>query len=146
MANNWKGYLFTIPGQTEAEEKRNAFPLKYIAADSWTSAPNYREEIKAFRDDNTRDLTRVTAAGMKSSFSFKTIEGISLDEKIAILKWFTDHESDTKQRKITIKFWQDDVSEYKTATFYRSNTTFKIQGLSETDIRYGSADFSLIEY
>ena len=152
MANNWLGYFLTIPAtsgteaQKKAFEKAHAFPMKYIAQDSWDGNPNVREEIKAYRDDNTRNLTRITASGMKSGFSFKTLGGISLGEKIAILKWFTDNESDAHQRKITLKYWDDENSAYKTGTFYRANPKFRIEGVTETDIRYGSVEFTFAEY
>ena len=56
---NFEGYLFkkTVTQGTSTIDV--PFPNRYIALDTWSSTPNQREEIKAYRDDNTRDLTRV---------------------------------------------------------------------------------------
>lgn len=152
MATNWKGYFFTIPAtsgtaaQKEAYELANAFPMRLIAFESWRSKPNVREEIKAYRDDNTRNLTRITASGKKSSFEFKTMDGMKLEDKITLLSWFTSHESDAQQRKITLKYWNDEESAYKTGTFYRANTDFEVSFVDASTIYYKPATFSLIEY
>ena len=62
--SNWAGYLL------KAVKTNAIFPHKYIAYESYNTTPNQREEIKAYRDDNTRDLTRITAEGTKSVFGF----------------------------------------------------------------------------
>lgn len=62
---NFEGYLF--------KSGSDIFPHQYINYESYSTLPNSREEIKAYRDDNTRDLTRVTASGTKSSFSLRLV-------------------------------------------------------------------------
>jgi hypothetical protein len=125
---------------------RRVFPNKYIQYNSWSSTPNQREEIKAYRDDNTRNLTRVTAAGKKSVFSFKVRSPLHLDDKIEIQKFFTDFELDKEQRKINLRFWDDEHNEYKTGTFYRPNMQFPIIKITDDDIIYGELTIECIEY
>ena len=66
------GYLLKCGNNTD-----NSF----IEMSTYDSAPNQREEIKAVRDENTRDLLRVTADGMKTAIKFTTIP-MNLADKI----------------------------------------------------------------
>lgn len=147
---NFQGYLFkkTVTQGTSTIDV--PFPNRYIALDTWSSTPNQREEIKAYRDDNTRDLTRVTAQGKKSKFSFKTRKKLHLNEKKEIQKFFTDGEQQTggdpNQRKIQLTFWNDESNSYKTGYFYRPNMEFKIYKITDDDIIYDEMSFELIEY
>ena len=122
------------------------FPNKYIEYESWESTPDQREEIKAYRDDNTRNLTRITAAGKKSIFSFNTREGIHLSDKIAIQQFFTSAESNAEQRRITLQFWNEETNSYDTGDFYRPNMAFPIKKITGNDIIYKSMKFDFVEY
>ena len=137
---NFEGYLFkkTVTQGTSIVDV--PFPNRYIALDTWSSTPNQREEIKAYRDDNTRDLTRVTAQGKKSKFSFKTRKKLHLNEKKEIQQFFTSSEVDANQRKIQLTFWNDESNSYKTGYFYRPNMEFKIYKITDDDIIYDEAD------
>jgi hypothetical protein len=103
------------------------FPHKYIEFSSWDSTPNQREEIKAYRDDNTRNLTRVTAAGRKTAIAFKTRDNLTLAEKQEIQNFFTSHETNAAERKIPLTFWNDESNSYMTGDFYRPNIKFPIK-------------------
>jgi len=139
---SWQGYLIkkTVNGQDVI------FPHQYIALDSWDSTPNQREEIKAYRDDNTRDLTCITAQGKKSVFKFKTRNYLHLAEKQEIQNFFTSSESDPNQRRITLTIWNEENNDYMTADFYRPNMKFEIYKISQTDIIYKEFQFELIQY
>lgn len=138
------GYLFAACDANF--EATQSFPNKYIQYNSWSSTPNQREEIKAYRDDNTRNLTRITAAGKKSVFSFKVRSGLHLVDKIEIQTFFSTYELDHEQRKINLKFWDDENNEYKTGTFYRPNMQFPIIKITDDDIIYGELTLEFIEY
>lgn len=140
----FEGYLFAVCDANFTI--KGVFPNEYIQYNSWSSTPNQREEIKAYRDDNTRNLTRITAAGKKSVFSFKVRSPLHLEDKIIIQKFFTDYEIDHEQRKINLKYWDDENNEYKTGTFYRPNMQFPIMRITETDIIYGELTIECIEY
>lgn len=122
------------------------FPNKYIVYESWNSTPNSREEIKAWRDDNTRDLFRITAQGTKSSFSFNVRAGLHLSDKIAIQQFFTNAEVNHLERKIQLTYWNDEDNTYKTAYFYRPDIEFTIRKITDDDIIYNEFSISLIEY
>lgn len=140
----FQGFLFAACDANFRVKKM--FPNKYIQFNSWSSTPNQREEIKAYRDDNTRNLTRITAAGKKSVFSFKVRGNLHLDEKIEIQKFFTDYEIDPEQRKINLVFWDDEKNVYRQGTFYRPNMPFPIVKITDDDIIYGEMQIDCIEY
>lgn len=138
---SWKGYFLKTVGNNPV-----VFPNKYIDWSSWSSTPEQREEIVAYRDDNSRDLYRVTASGKKSVVSFETRSNLQLADKDWILHFFTDHEVDTNQRKIQLEYWNDATSEYKTGYFYRPNMQFKIIKMTNDNLWYDSLTIELIEY
>lgn len=142
----FQGYLFKKTVKVGQSSVSVPFPNQYIALDTWESTPNQREEIKAYRDDNTRDLTRVTAQGKKSTFKFKTRKYLRLADKQAIQKFFTDSEVDANQRKIQLTYWNDESNSYKTGYFYRPNMQFKIYKITQNDIIYDELSFEFIEY
>lgn len=138
--SEFRGYLL------KATATGAYFPDKYMAYESWSSTPNQREELKAYRDDNSRQLHRITADGKKSVFSFDTREGIDLNAKKEILKFFTDAESNAVERKINLEFWDEENNTYKTGDFYRPNMPFKIKRISNDNIWYKAMNFSFVEY
>ena len=138
----WEGYLF------KALKTNQIFPHEYISFDSWSSTPNQREELKAWREDNTRTLHRVTAQGKKSIFSFKTRKYLHLVDKIAIINFFNTNEEpgDKEERKIHLRFWNEELNDYAEGWFYRPNMPFKIIQVSDTDIQYNELELEFIEY
>lgn len=143
MATTFQGYLI---GTYNSRSQLVKFPLEYIEYESYASTPKQREEIKAYRDENTRELYRITASGMKTKITFTTRANLHLADKIAIQKFFTDNESNAMQRKIYLSYWDDEQNQYNTGYFYRPNMNFKIVSISEDDIIYSKLDFELIEY
>ena len=138
---NFSGYLLRVPGGS-------IFPHKYMLKGSYSSDPNQREEIKAFRDDNTRDLHRVTADGMKTKFSFKIKKGLRLSEKKEIQAFFQEaYGADgQKERKCHLTYWDDEENAYKTGYFYIPNFSFPISYITDSDIIYDEIDLQFVEY
>lgn len=138
------GYLLKLTGTNLI------FPHEYIALSSWKSTPNQREELKAYRDDNTRNLTRITAEGKKSIFSFSTRPNLRLVDKKIIQSFFTTGEAmtggDSTQRKISLTFWNEETNLYQSGYFYRPNMEFPIVKITNSDIVYGALAFSFVEY
>lgn len=155
---NFLGYFI------KATKTDQIFPNNYIAFDTYECTPNQREEIKAYRDENTRELFRITASGMKTKITFSTRGSIHKADKVAILKFFTDasaaeqdFQTALKQRKVQLTYWNEDEDSYKTSYFYIPNLTFKVKTILPTnrldssqnriyDIVYNAIDFEVIEY
>lgn len=135
----WNGYFI------KAIKHNTIFPMKYIVAESYETIPCAREEIKAYRDDNTRQLYRVTADGHKTSIKF-TIRPLHLVDKQKVQEFFTNNESNAKQRKIRLEYWNDELNDYETSDFYRADITFKIKQTTKNDIKYDEFEINLVEY
>ena len=140
MTINWQGFLF------KATQSGDVFPDKYINYESYDTTPNQREEIKAYRDDNSRELHRITADGMKSTFTFTTRDNLDLQAMNEIMTFFMSNETNQKERKIQLTYWDNEQFTYKTGFFYRSNQEFKIKKISNNNIWYKEMTFKLIEY
>ena len=133
---NFSGYLLKCNNNTDNS---------WLLASSYKSTPNQREEIKAIRDENTRDLTRVTAKGTKTVIEFQTLP-VDLSGKKKIQKFFNDAMTDKLQRKVTVTYWNDEDNDYKTSSFYLPDIEFNIDYIDETNIYYSPLTFKLIEY
>ena len=123
-----------------------SFPMRYVAFNGVHIKPNVREEIKAIRDENTRTLTRVTAAGTKTSMSIDILGGLHNVEKNAVVAWFTAHETDSLQRKIPLLYYDIDSDTYKTGTFYRADNDWDWLYQTDDDIIWDAFTFDLVEY
>ena len=136
----FKGYLLkaVLTGQI--------FPHQYILYNTWESTPNQREEIKAYREENSRDLHRFTADGRKSTLKFDIRPSLHLADIIAIDEWFKNAEIDADERKIEVEFWDDDRHMYRPIVCYRPNPKFKIMRIEDDDIIYSGSTVELIEY
>jgi hypothetical protein len=143
MPSVFQGYLI------KAVLTNTILPLKFIQYDSYKATPNQREEIKAYRDDNTRDLTRVTASGMKSVIEFK-LRPMWLEEKIEFQHWLNSGieniEENRIQRKIELQYWDDEENVYKTGYFYVPNIDYNILKITDKSIKYKETTIKFIEY
>lgn len=136
----FKGYLL------KASATGTIFPNMYIELGTWQSTPNQREYQKAYRDDNTRNLTLVEASGQKTAFAFKIRDGLHLKDVEHIRDWFYNAEIKHSQRKITVEFWDDDLLKYRTITCYQVNPKFEIQRVTKDDIIYKGRTIELVEF
>ena len=125
---------------------RDIFPNAYIQVNTFDSNPSQVEDIKAYRDENSRNLTRITAAGRKSAFSFKTRDNLHLKEVTAILNFFKSHYSVPAERKLSCTYWNDEDMNYKTANFYIANYKFTKKAVTANDIIYAATQFDFVEY
>lgn len=123
-----------------------SFPMKYLAKNGYTVAPNNREEIKAYRDDNTRNLTRVTAAGKKTGIKLKTLGGLHNAEKKEIRDWFLSHETNALQRKINLWYYDTDTEGYGSGSFYRANSEQTAIFTTADDIIWDAFEIELVQY
>lgn len=133
---NFAGYLI------------QGFPNQFIKAESYDINPNQREEIRAYRDDYSRSLYRITAPGMKTKISFSTIEKLHLDELQTIQAFFNDPSRlvSVVERKCQITYYDTETDSYKTSYFYRPNVSYVIDYIDGNDIIYKGMKITLIEY
>lgn len=138
--SNWRGYFL------KALKTNEIFPMKYIQYNTWNAEPNHREEVKAYRDDYTRALTRITASGTKSSFGFETRDNLKLADREFIKNFFDRAMSIPLERKVQLEYWNDEDLDYKTGYFYIPNMEFKIKVVSGGTLVYNSYKLEFVEY
>ncbi len=140
MASEWQGYL--IKNLSTGDE----FNLHFIQFDSYNSTPNQREEIKAYRDENTRNLTRVTAQGKKSKIEFTTMPHLTFLQKKLIQAFFRAGSSNWNERKVYLSFWNDEDNAYYNAYFYIPDIKFNIEKITDDGPVYQALEIKLVEY
>lgn len=137
-ATDWQGFLLKF-GDVEV-------PMSYIKMDDGnTQIPNQREEIKAERDDYTRELTRVTATGKitKQSFVFRSM---GIKQRRALKNVMKAGLVDEGQRKYKITYWNDENLQYETGDYYIPDITYKKSRADDEDLIYGEFTMTLIGY
>ena len=132
----FKGYLL------KGTKSNTEFPSKYISLDTWSSNPKQKEYLKAYRDDNTRNLTKVAASGRKSTFKF-TIPKTDLKGRTEI-KAFLEANQDLTE-DIHLEYWDDKNLIYRTGSFYIPNMEFKIIKITDNNIYYDELSIEFIE-
>lgn len=136
----FQGYLL------KAVVTNQIFPHDYIKLSTWETTPNQREELKAYREENSRNLHRFTADGEKSTIKFELREKLHLADIEIIDAFFKNAEISGKERKIEVEFWDDDLHMYRSIVCYQVNPKFKIIRIEDDDIIYDSRTIELIEY
>lgn len=124
-------------------------PNSYLLADGWESTPNQRTEISAWRDANIL-LHRDTSPNFKTSLKLN-IKEMNLQEREAlkaVIGLATLPDTDKKQRRVQITYWNDEDLEYRSGVFYMTDTTYTIHRIDEDnkDIEYNGHTIELIEY
>lgn len=132
----FQGYLL------KGIQTNTVFPSKYIKLETWDSTPRQKEYLKAYRDDNTRNLTKIAARGRKSTFKF-TIPKTNLREREEIKAFFEGNQDLAED--LQLQFWDDLNLTYRTGSFYMPNLSFKIVEHSKTDIQYDELAVEFIE-
>lgn len=121
-------------------------PNKYLAYDDYTTTPNQRTEVEAYRDLNNL-LHRDTSPNFKTKIDFNT-RPLYLAEKIDLQSVFASGLVNRAQRKYNVTYWDDEQNTYMTGVFYMPDVDYKIINVDEEtkNILYNKMRFALIEY
>jgi hypothetical protein len=122
-------------------------PNSYLILNGSESTPKQREEVKAYRDDYSRALTRITADGMKTKqvFHFRSLTDRQL---LALQNVMKKSLVVAKERKYHITYWDDENMAYDTGDFYIPDITYKRKRIDEEKnvLYYDEFDLTIIEY
>lgn len=137
MATNFQGYLLKF-GDT-------IFPNKFLKADSYAVTPYQRVELEAYRDDYTQDLYRTTSEGLKTKIEANA-PPMWLEDKIEFQACLANGLEDELQRKYKVTYWNDEINDYVTGSFYIPDTQFSIYMIKGNTMLYNAFKLTLIEY
>lgn len=139
----YAGYLLKFGSVT--------LPNSFLLADGWKSKPNQRVEIKALRDANAL-LHRVTSPNYKTQLTFN-VRSMNLIEKMAFTEAINQAIvgiENQKQRRVVVTYWNDEINDYKTGTFYMPDIEYVIHTTNDKpgqyNIYYKPFQVKLIEY
>lgn len=137
-ASDFRGYVLK-------NAVTNSTDNSFIAVETYSTTPNQREELVAYREENTRDLNRVTAQGKKTVITFSMID-MDLFKLERALNFFKTCMVNVEQRKCHLTYWNDEDMMYKTSYFYIPNWTFNVDRIESRNIYYKTMNVTLTEY
>lgn len=132
----YDGYLIML-GET-------IFPMKYIIASTYKSTPNQRTELKAYTNAKN-ELKRQTASRYRSKVEFET-PPLFLDELAEIRGIINEALIDEKERKLNVKYWNDEYLRYETMTCYMPDIDYTIKEETSGTLLYEPLRLAFIEY
>ena len=121
------------------------FPHKYIQISTYQTTPSQRQDLDSYQDSKG-NLHRTVVPHDRSKIVFKTIDNLKLAEKQEIQAFFNGAMTNARERKVTLAYWNDEDTMYKTGSFYIPDVTYPIKRIMGNDIVYGSVEYHLIEY
>jgi len=121
-------------------------PNKYIRYDTYEVEPAQRLDL-----DSTRDLKGVLHRNVLWHTATRidfTVPHLTNAEHDTLLDLLRNNMSNTHSKTITLYYWNDEVHDYRTGTFYVPDLKFKIRHVDETKktILYDEFKMTFIEY
>ena len=132
--SNYAGYFLKFGG--------TKLPNSYLT--SFSSTPNQRSELSAYRDNNNL-LNRVTSPNFKTKITFKT-KPLFIDEKINMQNIIAGGYTNYIERKASVTYYNDETDSYYTGDFYVPDVNFTVKYCSGNTIVYAPVEITLIEY
>ena len=136
----YAGYLIKLGG-----ENGTVLPSKYIRYNTYEVEPDQRLDL-----DSTRDLTGVMHRNVLQHTATRidfTTPHLSKPDHDYLLKLLHDNMSDTHSKTITLQYWDDEWSTYKTGVFYIPDIKFHIRSIDDDfGILYNETKLAFIEY
>lgn len=117
-------------------------PNEYLT--SFSSTPNQRSELSAYRDNNNL-LNRVTSPNFKTKITFRT-KPLFIDEKINMQNIIAGGYTNYIERKASVTYYNDETDAYYTGDFYVPDVNFTVKYCSGGTILYEPVEVTLIEY
>ena len=133
----FEGYLMKAGAAT--------FPHKYIQISTYQTTPSQRQDLDSYQDSQG-NLHRTVLPHDRSKIIFKTMDNLNLTEKQEIQAFFNAAMTNTRERKVSLTYWNDESNAYATGSFYIPDVTYPIKRIEADNIVYDSVEYHLIEY
>lgn len=135
----FNGYLIKLGGSSGTE-----LPLKYIKLDGYNITPNQRMESEAKRAI-TGVLHRTTVDHTASKIEFNTpiMTNNDVDAMMSLIRTYW---TSTKERKLTLQYYDMETNSYKEGEFYMPDVKFQILRIEGNTVYYKENRFAFIEY
>lgn len=134
MANNYRGYLIKVNG--------NTIPLKLISCDTYNASPEQETDLDSYVDADGL-LHRNVLPHARTKISFESVP-LRLKDKIYLQMLIP---TGFKERiSVSINYWNDNTNTYSDGKAYMTPVQFKIKDAESNDILYQPLSFTFIEY
>ena len=133
----FEGYLMKAGAAT--------FPHKYIQISTYQTTPSQRQDLDSYQDSQG-NLHRTVLPHDRSKIIFKTMDNLNFTEKQEIQAFFNAAMTNTRERKVSLTYWNDESNAYATGSFYIPDVTYPIKRIEADNIVYDSVEYHLIEY
>lgn len=122
------------------------FPTTYVKAESYKVTPHQRMEVSANRSADGH-LVRNTVDHTASKIEFNTINLTNSDVK-TINNMFSSAFTNSKERKLEVRYYDPVTDTYKTGDFYMPDTDYDIERIDVSNriVHYNPIRFAFIEY
>ena len=136
----YAGYLIRLGGVNGT-----ILPPEFIRYDSFEVEPDQRMDL-----DSSRDLRGVLHRNVLAHTATRidfTVPHLNKEGHDTLLKMLHDNMSNTHSKTITLQYWDDEWSTYKTGKFYMPDLKFKIRSIDNNfGILYDECKLTFIEY
>ena len=121
-------------------------PVRYIKSESYKVTPHQRMESEANRSADGV-LKRTTVSHTATKIEFNTINLTNSDVK-TLYALFTGAFTNSKQRKLEIRYYDPESDSYKTGDFYMPDADYDINrvDVSARVVHYNPIRYAFIEY
>lgn len=132
----YNGYLLKA-GSTE-------IPLRYIRYDTYNIQPRQRQDLDPYRDVNGV-LHRNVVENMPSVIQFNTptMTSAELQDFLDIIR--SNYDS-TKERKLSLTYYDMETDSYRSGDFYMAQPSFTIHQILDGKILYDEVTINFIGY
>lgn len=137
----FNGYLIMLGGSLGT-----VLPLKYMRYETYKITPNQRMDYNSTRD-STGVLHRTALAHTATKIEFNTPR-LSNTEVNALMNLIKAKWTNSRERKLTLYYYDPENDNYKTGTFYMPDIDFTITNINTRTgrIMYGETRIAFIEY
>lgn len=119
-------------------------PNNFLTNDGYVTTPNQRTELEAYRDANV-ELHRNTSSEYKTSIRL-TFCPMSQSDKELLLSIISSGMINEIERKVKVRYWNEEINDYKDGYFYISDITYSTLGFFGGEKWYKSFTCQLTEY
>lgn len=136
VMSTYKGYLLKAADGTILDP--------FIKIDTYSTTPDQRQDSDSYRDGYGM-LHRTVLPDVVTTIKFTTLQ-LTLEEKMILQDAINSGRIDKQERKTTLTYWNDEINDYCTDTFYIPDVDFPVKRITAETIIYSKVDFKFIGY
>ena len=134
---SWDGYYIKAANGTVLDP--------YFNFEGYKATPDQRQDKDSYRD-GYGVLHRNVLPGKVSTLELTTVDGLTLSEITALKAAIASGITNALERKTSLTYWNDEIMDYCTDTFYMPDITYPHKGLVNDIPTYNSFTIKFVGY